>query len=67
MAGYKILQDNSKKNAILQIEGICPCCGHYPSVYRNTQVAKGQQFVYACPVCNSKWQGNVYDQNLNTI
>lgn len=71
MAGYKILQDNSKKDAILQIEGVCPCCEHYPSVYREVSTAykrqQGRQFLYNCPNCGGKWQGNIYDQNLNLI
>lgn len=68
MAGYQILEDNTKKDTILRMEGICPCCSHYPSKYIQLNDKANQvQFLYICPKCESKWKGNLYDKHLNLI
>jgi len=71
MAGYRIIEDNYKKDFILREEGVCPRCGHYPSLYRDQKPTyKGkqvQQFLYTCTKCKSKWTGNYYDNNLNMV
>ena len=67
-AGYKILIDNSKKNEILKVEGICPVCNHYPARYIEVPDDNGnRQFKYTCPKCESRWQGNVYDHQLHIV
>lgn len=64
-AGYEVLVDNSKRDAILKVEGICPVCGHYPSRYIEvTYPDNSRQFKYTCPECESRWQGNLYDSQL---
>ncbi len=67
MAGFKILVDNSKKDYILKMEGECPCCGHYPSRYIEIEEGNLRQFKYRCPKCESRWQGNLYNNMLEMV
>ena len=69
MAGYQILKDGIRQKEILRAEGICPCCGHYPSIYlemKNTHTKRIQN-KYECPKCKSEWVGNLYDMSYNMI
>lgn len=67
MAGFRIIKDNRKEESILQMEGICPCCDHYPTMYYKTQAVykrkNATQYHFNCPKCGSEWVGNFYDQN----
>lgn len=72
MAGYQVIEDNSKLKSILKIEGICPVCNHYPSRYLEHKDGTGgkkmkatRQMLYTCSECGSKWKGNIYDNMLN--
>lgn len=66
---YEIIYENikGKKDAINEIEGICPCCGKDDNLETEEKnIGPYKQMIYKCD-CGTKWRGNCYNENSEIV
>lgn len=66
LGNYHIVNRNVKDvfNAILQVEGVCPCCDGKNTVFQKYyhKNYKDTQNKYECNDCGAVWYGNTYNE-----
>lgn len=66
---YGIIYENikGKKEAINEIESVCPCCGNTDDLKKEeNNIGPFRQYIYECN-CGTKWRGNFYDENEEVV
>ena len=66
---YGIIYENTKgkKEAIKEIESVCPCCGNTDNLKKEEKyIGHFRQFIYECD-CGTKWRGNFYNENEEVV
>ena len=57
-----------KREAIVKIESVCPCCRNKENIKVSENKVNGyRQYIYSCDKCETSWRGNCYDENEDYV